>query len=145
MMPVVCSLAPGSVFFSTTVTRKPAVASACALARPAKLAPTTTQSDSMHAVWATDPKLSIEWRPRVRCWRSESHGKVTMHRRLLLRGAAGAAVALVAPRQIFAADYDLVIRGGRVIDPSQRLDRIADVAIRGGKIAAVGRNLSASE
>ena len=67
-----------------------------------------------------------------------------MHRRLLLRGAAGAAIALVAPRQILAADYDLLIRGGRVIDPSQRLDRIADVAIRGGKIAAVGRNLSAS-
>src|SRR5688572_23237381 len=47
MIPVVCSLAPGSVFFSTTVTRKPAVASACALASPPKLAPTTTQSVSI--------------------------------------------------------------------------------------------------
>src|SRR5204863_1529185 len=38
----------------------------------------------------------------------------------------------------------LVIRGGRVIDPSQRLDRRADVAIRGGKIAAVRREIPAS-
>jgi dihydroorotase len=37
--------------------------------------------------------------------------------------------------------YDWVIRNGRVIDPSQRLDRVMDVAIRDGKIAALGRNL----
>src|SRR5688572_17400839 len=46
MIPVVCSFAPGSVFFSTTVTLNPAVASACALASPPKLAPTTIQSVS---------------------------------------------------------------------------------------------------
>jgi dihydroorotase len=40
-----------------------------------------------------------------------------------------------------AAPYDWVIRNGRVIDPSQRLDRITDVAIRDGKIVALGRNL----
>jgi dihydroorotase len=44
-----------------------------------------------------------------------------------------------------AAEYDLVIRGGRVIDPSQRIDRIADVAIRGRKIAAVRPGLSAAQ
>jgi dihydroorotase len=42
-----------------------------------------------------------------------------------------------------AAHYDLVIRGGRVIDPSVRFDAVADVAISGGRIAAVERNLSA--
>ena len=67
-----------------------------------------------------------------------------MNRRLLLRGAAGAAVALAAPGRVFAADYDLVIRGGRVIDPSQRLYGQADVAIRDGKIAAVRREIPAS-
>lgn len=40
-----------------------------------------------------------------------------------------------------ATNYDLVIRNGRVMDPSQRLDRVTDVAIRDGKIAALGRNL----
>jgi dihydroorotase len=67
-----------------------------------------------------------------------------MNRRLLLRGAASAAVAFAAPRKLFAADYDLVIRGGRVIDPSQRIDRRADVAIRDGKIAAMRREIPAA-
>jgi dihydroorotase len=33
--------------------------------------------------------------------------------------------------------YDLVLRGGRVIDPSQNLDAIHDVAVKDGRIAAV--------
>ncbi|MET0852033.1 MAG: amidohydrolase/deacetylase family metallohydrolase, partial [Candidatus Rokuibacteriota bacterium] len=33
--------------------------------------------------------------------------------------------------------YDLVVRGGRVIDPAQKIDGIRDVAIRDGRIAAV--------
>lgn len=37
--------------------------------------------------------------------------------------------------------YDLVLKGGRVIDPSQKLDGVADVAFSGGKVAAVGRDL----
>ena len=37
--------------------------------------------------------------------------------------------------------YDLLLRGGRVIDPAQGLDGILDVAVRGGRIAAVGKNL----
>ncbi len=40
-------------------------------------------------------------------------------------------------RKVFAASYDLIIKGGRVIDPSVRLDAIRDVAISGGRIAAV--------
>ena len=33
--------------------------------------------------------------------------------------------------------YDLVIAGGRVIDPAQGLDGPRDVAFQGGKVAAV--------
>lgn len=33
--------------------------------------------------------------------------------------------------------YDLVIKGGRVIDPAQRIDGPLDVAVSGGKIAAL--------
>src|SRR5262245_66590656 len=33
--------------------------------------------------------------------------------------------------------YDLLLRGGRVIDPAQNLDGAYDVAIREGRIAAV--------
>ena len=33
---------------------------------------------------------------------------------------------------------DLIIRGGRVVDPSQGIDRIADVAFKDGKVEGVG-------
>src|SRR5229473_3022458 len=34
--------------------------------------------------------------------------------------------------------FDLILKGGRVIDPSQKLDRVADVAFAGGKVAKIG-------
>jgi dihydroorotase len=40
--------------------------------------------------------------------------------------------------------YDLVVRGGRVLDPARGLDGAFDVAIAGGRIAAVERDLPAS-
>ena len=39
--------------------------------------------------------------------------------------------------------FDLVLRGGRVVDPSQKLDAVTDVAFSGGKVAAVGNALKA--
>jgi dihydroorotase len=38
---------------------------------------------------------------------------------------------------------DLILRGGRVIDPSQRLDAVADVAFANGKVSRIGPNLQA--
>ena len=46
--------------------------------------------------------------------------------------------ALAAPRK-----YDLIIQGGRVIDPARKLDAIRDVAIANGRIAAVAANIRA--
>src|SRR3979411_2130668 len=37
--------------------------------------------------------------------------------------------------------FDLVLRGGRVIDPSQKLDAITDIAFAGGKVVMVGNEL----
>ena len=37
---------------------------------------------------------------------------------------------------------DLILKGGRVIDPSQGLDGIRDVGFAGGRVAAIGTNLS---
>src|SRR5215471_5029678 len=42
-----------------------------------------------------------------------------------------------------AMTYDLILRGGRVIDPSQKLDEITDVAFSSGKVAQIGRALKA--
>lgn len=43
------------------------------------------------------------------------------------------------------AGFDLVLKGGRVIDPAASRDEITDVAVANGKIAAVGSDLSAAE
>ncbi|HVY15814.1 MAG TPA: amidohydrolase/deacetylase family metallohydrolase [Rhodopila sp.] len=40
-------------------------------------------------------------------------------------------------------DYDIVLKGGRVIDPATDTDAILDVAVADGKIAAVGPDLAA--
>ena len=39
------------------------------------------------------------------------------------------------------SDWDIVLRGGRVIDPESGLDAIADVAIAGDRVAEVGPGL----
>ncbi len=41
--------------------------------------------------------------------------------------------------------YDLLLKGGHVIDPANNVDKVMDVAISGGKIAAVAANLPAGE
>jgi dihydroorotase len=40
---------------------------------------------------------------------------------------------------------DLILKGGRVIDPSQNLDRVTDVAFAGGKVSAIGDGLTEAE
>jgi N-acyl-D-aspartate/D-glutamate deacylase len=40
-----------------------------------------------------------------------------------------------------SAAFDIVIRGGRVMDPETGFDRIADVAIRGAEVVAIGPDL----
>jgi dihydroorotase len=40
---------------------------------------------------------------------------------------------------------DLVLRGGKVIDPSQGLDKVTDIAFAGGKVSAIGDNLSGKD
>jgi len=67
-----------------------------------------------------------------------------LNRRQFLSGvAASAAMVARAPRAFAAAPkYDLIIRAGRVIDPSVRLDAIRDVAISDGRIAAVQANIA---
>src|SRR5712692_4226992 len=62
-------------------------------------------------------------------------------RQLVCTGAAAAALFARVPKAL-AATYDLMIKGGRVVDPSVGLDAVRDVAIAGGKIAAVEGNIA---
>ena len=41
--------------------------------------------------------------------------------------------------------FDLVIKGGKVIDPTQKISSVMDVAIKGDKIATVAANIPASD
>jgi len=43
------------------------------------------------------------------------------------------------------ASYDLILRGGRVLDPSRDVDMTADVAFAAGKVAAIGPNLPVAQ
>jgi dihydroorotase len=60
-----------------------------------------------------------------------------MNRRQFVCAAAGAATIVRIPRAFAAAKYDLIVKGGRVIDPSRKLDAIRDVAIAQGRIVSI--------
>jgi dihydroorotase len=66
-------------------------------------------------------------------------------RTFLQTTAAVSAAVLSGGSRLGAAKYDLLIKGGRVIDPASRLDAMRDVGIAGGRIASVAANLAASD
>ena len=57
--------------------------------------------------------------------------------RILVLGACAALTAGAHQPDPTADVHDLVIRGGRVIDPESRTDAVRDVAVDGGRIAAI--------
>src|SRR5262245_32274103 len=69
-----------------------------------------------------------------------------MNRREFVGSAVAGAALLSRGAKVLAADakYDLVIKGGRVLDPSVRLDAVRDVAIADGRIAAIEPSIAAT-
>jgi len=67
-----------------------------------------------------------------------------MNRRQFVSAAAAGAAMFARIPHAFAQTYELIIKGGRVIDPSIGLDATRDVAIAGGRIVAVEPNIAAS-
>jgi len=65
-----------------------------------------------------------------------------MNRRQFVCVAATAAAAARIPVARAAPKYDLIIKGGRVIDAARKLEAIRDVAISQGRIAAIGANIN---
>src|SRR5205085_7875674 len=65
-----------------------------------------------------------------------------MNRRQLLSTSAATLAMLTGVPRAFAATYDIVIKNGRVIDPSVGLDATRDVAIAGGRIVAVEASIT---
>ncbi|HEY1304159.1 MAG TPA: amidohydrolase family protein [Vicinamibacterales bacterium] len=69
-----------------------------------------------------------------------------MNRRQFVSATVAGAVAFTRFPDALVAQakpYDVIIRGGRVIDPSARLDAARDVAIAGGRIALVAPSIKA--
>ena len=68
-----------------------------------------------------------------------------LNRREFVYSTVAGVVTLARGSTAFAADYDLVLKGGRVVDPSLHLNAILDVAIAGGRIVAVDANIDAGD
>jgi dihydroorotase len=64
-------------------------------------------------------------------------------RQFLCTAAAASAASFTRIPHALSATYDLIVKGGRVIDPSLGIDAVRDVAIAGGRIAAVEANIAA--
>ena len=64
-----------------------------------------------------------------------------------LQPGGGAVAQAAAPQAARAAApaFDLVIKGGHVIDPAQKISAVMDVAIKGEKIAAIAANIPISD
>lgn len=72
-------------------------------------------------------------------WRASLAGRLLCGVTAAGEGMLSAQANLRAPR------YDLLVRGGRVVDPSQNLFDDRDVAIAGGRIADVGAGIPESQ
>jgi dihydroorotase len=66
-----------------------------------------------------------------------------MNRRQFVSTATASFVGLPNALAATAVKFDLIVKGGRVIDPSRKLNAIRDVAIADGRIVAVKANISA--
>jgi dihydroorotase len=69
-----------------------------------------------------------------------------MNRRRFISASAAAVAAATAAHVLpaRAAGYDLIIKGGQVIDPAIELNAVRDVAIAGGKIVAIEPSITAA-
>ncbi len=46
---------------------------------------------------------------------------------------------------LLAQNYDILIKGGHIIDPVNNIDQVMDLAIKGNKIAAIEKKISANQ
>jgi dihydroorotase len=66
-----------------------------------------------------------------------------MKRRDFISRAIAAGVGWYSGQLLAATEYDLLVTGGRVIDPATGTDALLDIAIRGNSIAAVAPDIAA--
>jgi dihydroorotase len=54
-------------------------------------------------------------------------------------------IQLIFVSLTMAQNYSIIIKGGHVIDPKNKIDAVMDLAIRDNKIALVAKNIDAKE
>lgn len=54
-------------------------------------------------------------------------------------------LCLIVPSLLFAQSYDLLLKGGHVIDPKNDIDEVIDIAISGDSIARIATDISEEE
>ena len=54
-------------------------------------------------------------------------------------------ILLICAASVFGQQYDLLLKGGHVIDPRNNVNAVRDVAIAGERVAAVAENIAASQ
>src|SRR5471032_692414 len=91
-----------------------------------------------YGVWKT-PVLPLNY-ARLRAARSGAASPRKTHRRQIITTAD---LSCQPPPARLAPMNSLLLTGGRVVDPANHFDSIADVLIIDGKISATGKNLSA--
>lgn len=52
---------------------------------------------------------------------------------------------LLCANSLFAQQYDLLLKGGRVIDPKNGIDAVRDVATKGDRVAAIAANIPSAQ
>ena len=67
------------------------------------------------------------------------------HHSVLVCGLAAGWENLLQAQQQPAPRYDLIVKGGRVIDPSQSISAMRDIAVSGTKIARVAADIPAKK
>jgi len=56
-----------------------------------------------------------------------------------------ALLVFLLPAMVAWGQYDLLLRGGHVIDPKNQIDALMDVAVQGGKVAEVAPSIAAAK
>ncbi len=54
-------------------------------------------------------------------------------------------ILIMMSATLMSQSYDIVIKGGHLIDPVNEIDQVMDVAVKGGKIAAIKNNIPATQ
>lgn len=77
------------------------------------------------------------WRNRSIFWKVKISKKILLARLSLMM-----VIGLIAfPSLAQAQSYDLLLKGGHVIDPKNNIDAVRDVAVKDGKVAQVASNI----